>query len=157
MRWSTRECTRCAQVCDVFARFDVTMLNVIMSTASVQELARYTNVFCKIRFRYLHFLINYSPTFFIIYWQGKLIYYQLHTRKKVALKLWTLLYKNYLHSFAPYKMLTKILFNYRSFLYPCCFYSVIKKRNKTISKKTVPSMLYEWKYYEHVRGNYTFT
>lgn len=135
MRWSTRECTRCAQVCDVFARFDVTMLNVIMSTASVQELARYTNVFCKIRFRYLHFLINYSPTFFIIYWQGKPIYYQLHTRKKVALKLWTLLYTNYRHSFSPYKMLTKMLFNYRLFLYACCFYSVIKKRNKTISKK----------------------
>ena len=135
MRWSTWEGARCARVCDAFARFDITMLNAIMSTALVPDLARYTNVFCKIRFRYLHFLINYSPTFFIIYWQGKLIYYQLHTRKKVALKLWTLLYKNYLHSFAPYKMLTKILFNYRLFLYPCCFYSVIKKRTKTISKK----------------------
>ena len=106
IRRSTWEGARCARVCDAFARFDVTMLNAIMSTALVPNLARYTNVFCTIRFRYLHFLINYSPTFFIIYWQGKLIYYQLHTRKKVALKLWTLLYKNYLHSFAPYKMLT---------------------------------------------------
>ena len=43
------------------------MLNAIMSTALVPDLARYTNVFCKIRFRYLHFLINYGPTFFIIY------------------------------------------------------------------------------------------